>query len=103
MIRRPPRSTLFPYTTLFRSGEVLLLLLCDIAQLHDEKPEVPLSRPLAQQGAKRRVAVEAWKAGPDDLSGRIHERADRAVADQPEIQGGHGPTEIGRASCRERV
>src|SRR5438067_3353094 len=29
MIRRPPRSTLFPYTTLFRSEEVpdLLLLL----------------------------------------------------------------------------
>src|SRR5256885_12705946 len=25
MIRRPPRSTLFPYTTLFRSGGVLLL------------------------------------------------------------------------------
>src|SRR5436305_7526555 len=24
MIRRPPRSTLFPYTTLFRSGVVLL-------------------------------------------------------------------------------
>src|SRR3712207_7503289 len=23
MIRRPPRSTLFPYTTLFRSGDVL--------------------------------------------------------------------------------
>src|SRR3712207_6915313 len=23
MIRRPPRSTLFPYTTLFRSGQVL--------------------------------------------------------------------------------
>src|SRR3712207_8706251 len=23
MIRRPPRSTLFPYTTLFRSGELL--------------------------------------------------------------------------------
>src|SRR5690349_24026888 len=28
MIRRPPRSTLFPYTTLFRSlaGEVLIML-----------------------------------------------------------------------------
>src|SRR3712207_7633947 len=25
MIRRPPRSTLFPYTTLFRSGRGLLL------------------------------------------------------------------------------
>src|SRR5690554_7681273 len=23
LIRRPPRSTLFPYTTLFRSGEIL--------------------------------------------------------------------------------
>src|SRR3712207_8203763 len=27
MIRRPPRSTLFPYTTLFRSGEAVELLL----------------------------------------------------------------------------
>src|SRR3712207_7220313 len=26
MIRRPPRSTLFPYTTLFRSGPVALIL-----------------------------------------------------------------------------
>src|SRR5256885_14176138 len=26
MIRRPPRSTLFPYTTLFRSGGVLPLI-----------------------------------------------------------------------------
>src|SRR3989339_1855212 len=30
MIRRPPRSTLFPYTTLFRSylGEVIASLIC---------------------------------------------------------------------------
>src|SRR2546426_6717457 len=27
MIRRPPRSTLFPYTTLFRSVEVLAVIL----------------------------------------------------------------------------
>src|SRR5260370_19026591 len=27
MIRRPPRSTLFPYTTLFRSHEIELLFL----------------------------------------------------------------------------
>src|SRR2546426_7222104 len=26
MIRRPPRSTLFPYTTLFRSGGALLVV-----------------------------------------------------------------------------
>src|SRR3712207_6943693 len=31
MIRRPPRSTLFPYTTLFRSGTVTLeLALLDV-------------------------------------------------------------------------
>src|SRR5207253_8143096 len=29
MIRRPPRSTLFPYTTLFRSQRQLFLLCCD--------------------------------------------------------------------------
>src|SRR5438552_19191776 len=28
MIRRPPRSTLFPYTTLFRSNLVLVHLFC---------------------------------------------------------------------------
>src|SRR3712207_8629253 len=26
MIRRPPRSTLFPYTTLFRSGDLLVVI-----------------------------------------------------------------------------
>src|SRR2546430_11566144 len=31
MIRRPPRSTLFPYTTLFRSHVPALLLLADHA------------------------------------------------------------------------
>src|SRR3712207_8784812 len=30
MIRRPPRSTLFPYTTLFRSGLMLVLAVREI-------------------------------------------------------------------------
>src|SRR5256712_12495826 len=33
MIRRPPRSTLFPYTTLFRSGPLLEDKLCLIFKL----------------------------------------------------------------------
>src|SRR5258708_17165774 len=33
MIRRPPRSTLFPYTTLFRSGSSLLSSLFVMAPL----------------------------------------------------------------------
>src|SRR5436190_9659494 len=32
MIRRPPRSTLFPYTTLFRSGGIAALVL-ELTQL----------------------------------------------------------------------
>src|SRR2546430_7826564 len=33
MIRRPPRSTLFPYTTLFRSREGWRLLSADYSQI----------------------------------------------------------------------
>src|SRR2546425_7768681 len=37
MIRRPPRSTLFPYTTLFRSrGRGRLIVRFEPAQAHDE-------------------------------------------------------------------
>src|SRR3989454_9318509 len=40
MIRRPPRSTLFPYTTLFRSGVVLALdLLRDVDGLAPRLPQ----------------------------------------------------------------
>src|SRR3989442_15857699 len=35
MIRRPPRSTLFPYTTLFRSHAVAALRLDDDAEVAD--------------------------------------------------------------------
>src|SRR2546422_11052260 len=35
MIRRPPRSTLFPYTTLFRSGELGRRLPAGLKSGHD--------------------------------------------------------------------
>src|SRR2546429_4615116 len=58
MIRRPPRSTLFPYTTLFRSRAVELLLLQEAGELGREPPRLPL-RPhdLVQllEGARPRV------------------------------------------------
>src|SRR2546429_4651100 len=37
MIRRPPRSTLFPYTTLFRSPEDMRARLARVARLIEEK------------------------------------------------------------------
>src|SRR5260370_23114687 len=38
MIRRPPRSTLFPYTTLFRSSLLLKLSAVSFAQILREAP-----------------------------------------------------------------
>src|SRR3712207_7582535 len=39
MIRRPPRSTLFPYTTLFRSGQlsVAIISLPDALLIHCDR------------------------------------------------------------------
>src|SRR2546429_8129642 len=38
MIRRPPRSTLFPYTTLFRSGELVELANQKVRAAHALNP-----------------------------------------------------------------
>src|SRR3989442_6117203 len=50
MIRRPPRSTLFPYTTLFRSRHVKDEQLTGEVQ---SKPRGPLSRPMLQADVER--------------------------------------------------
>src|SRR5437773_9196548 len=39
MIRRPPRSTLFPYTTLFRSGDEVAIGPVQLLVLGFEHPE----------------------------------------------------------------
>src|SRR2546422_10797322 len=48
MIRRPPRSTLFPYTTLFRSAGILAVAECE----EKRAPLVPLRIPIASQGKR---------------------------------------------------
>src|SRR5256885_6695139 len=49
MIRRPPRSTLFPYTTLFRSGEdVPIRTIPDLLRgVEPEAVEMELGDPVA--------------------------------------------------------
>src|SRR3712207_7852727 len=55
MIRRPPRSTLFPYTTLFRSFRRRFVNRCELATgAAPRRPEVDEQR----QVAGRRVAIE---------------------------------------------
>src|ERR1051326_300037 len=50
MIRRPPRSTLFPYTTLFRSA-------LQAEALHDPRLVFRLQ---ARHGQEKRLAAESW-------------------------------------------
>src|SRR3712207_6877723 len=56
MIRRPPRSTLFPYTTLFRSPSCLLLA-CPVVEGGPQRA-VPLASPLSQALSASRRSEE---------------------------------------------
>src|SRR2546430_11456111 len=71
MIRRPPRSTLFPYTTLFRS---LNTVREDIVQLLNEKTTLTRVKetPLLAEFS-RDLTESAMKNQLDPLVGREHE------------------------------
>src|SRR2546426_8637639 len=53
MIRRPPRSTLFPYTTLFRSGPLHLLGQVHLLDLDFGHFDAPLLRVLVDRKSTR--------------------------------------------------
>src|SRR3712207_8431861 len=59
MIRRPPRSTLFPYTTLFRSG--------DEVRLPQARDEVPSRQESGRQG--RGDPIQGAQRGLSDALG----------------------------------
>src|SRR2546426_11454900 len=89
MIRRPPRSTPFPYTTLFRSAQ-------EARHPPGEEVRVPeRAAPPQQRGARGgRLLDEASHRPPAAQRLPGHDIAvPRFVARR----------EIGRASCRERV
>src|SRR2546426_12519236 len=72
MIRRPPRSTLFPYTTLFRSLRAVdhLRPVDELGQRREVPPEP--------------VAADARQEAGATLRGRIPELAPRSVG--PEVR-----------------
>src|SRR2546426_10988631 len=59
MIRRPPRSTLFPYTTLFRSTSTVST--CKAAVVH-------LARILSAELVDRGIRVNTLSPGPTDTA-----------------------------------
>src|SRR2546427_12821314 len=114
MIRRPPRSTLFPYTTLFRSVQLARLLVPFLLAVlttegqRDRVGQAPVQR-LGQVGVEdvllvlQRAVVERARAGRTeavvDAVAGVEIEGVLAVV-QAQVP---GPAEIGRASCRERV
>src|SRR2546422_11690568 len=78
MIRRPPRSTLFPYTTLFRSRRVLGMVQQVLEHLapRDER----LARRMGGERRRRRDRSEAAPLGRGHLGGegRVGARRERS-------------------------
>src|SRR5687768_17826211 len=68
MIRRPPRSTLFPYTTLFRSGDDRDR--ARRAQLEDQHPHLASGHHHRPQGAGSRQARS--EEHTSELQSRLH-------------------------------
>src|SRR3712207_8918574 len=66
MIRRPPRSTLFPYTTLFRSGDLLVRAALELAQ--DQRRPLLGSEP--QDGPLQILDLPAALGNPVGAAGR---------------------------------
>src|SRR2546423_6369414 len=67
MIRRPPRSTLFPYTTLFRSAEPdreLLARYVDAFERYDIEALVAL---IQEDATQSMPPFDLWLSGRDDI------------------------------------
>src|SRR2546430_16252505 len=106
MIRRPPRSTLFPYTTLFRSRQRRRQEVRERPRDHGAEPEprqvvLTVRRERADAADlyadRADVGEPAQREGSDGERYRVElpaERSEILVRDE---------LEIGRASCRERV
>src|SRR5256886_14493813 len=105
MIRRPPRSTLFPYTTLFRSMVARDLLLAELtgAHVHIAHLSTAGAVRLVRDAKARGVRVTA-EVTPHHLL--LTEEAvrtfDANTKMNPPLRTKRD-AEIGRASCRERV
>src|SRR3712207_9237869 len=126
MIGRPPRSTLFPYTTLFRSAvtEASLafarlspkvdfgapdgpagLVFLIAAPAHGDADHLTLLTALARALVRPEFVASLRAAGSADEVVRL---VQEVVAPEPAPAGapaasGSSSAEIGRASCRERV
>src|SRR3712207_7950184 len=86
MIRRPPRSTLFPYTTLFRSGGKGVEPTLTGEALVSDVPEIAEAAEVSavsfRQAASGELTVDDLVELASEIEGRIDEGASGAVVTQ---------------------
>src|SRR2546430_13385507 len=94
MIRRPPRSTLFPYTTLFRSLENPIANVNDVDVLLDDDVagKNAVVNPVAQAFLDGRRVGPGW---PFDVACQIVRFAADNIADRPIVYAFHQFNERG--------
>src|SRR5687768_18400081 len=100
MIRRPPRSTLFPYTTLFRSMRDLadnVVIICSIENFDPMGVHTGDSITVAPAQTLSDIEYQRLR----DMAITIMRKVGVETGGS-NIQFAVNP-EIGRASCRERV
>src|SRR5690554_8180937 len=112
MMLRPPRSTLFPYTTLFRSPESMAKAVDAHIQNAQQVTSVQRTalgllqrlNPDYKQVPGARVSAKVAKKLKDRLKGQNQDVSERMLMTycMPLLQA-NKKAEIGRASCRERV
>src|SRR3712207_8158893 len=83
MIRRPPRSTLFPYTTLFRSADRVVLLGEQRVEAREPEPPVLVEAGGVDAGL---LGVGEQAAVVADLELAVLHRAQRSEEHTSELQ-----------------
>src|SRR5256886_15218466 len=112
MIRRPPRSTLFPYTTLFRSrgrwGELTLRRVVELAGLSEHCDFTEQLQVVGEGGSLRPDLVVHMPDARDlvidaktPLEAFLTALEAQSEEERREALRRHAQQEIGRASCRE--
>src|SRR5256885_5440036 len=84
MIRRPPRSTLFPYTTLFRSGIDQARRHAVDAYAHGPQLAGQVAAEGHQRGLGRGVVVEGHDGVLHQVAGDVDDAAPRTLAHRSE-------------------